>query len=359
MPPEVKRITDPNTMDDYLKRLFSIKPVYLKTKNLNIETASFLYNGDFITFKISEIIPDEKVNLYIRNGNELLIAHTAVSSRRGNDYLCRVKEIIIMNLPRKEERLSVVENKTGANVYISGIISEATLKQNFEDNRRRLTALKDDLEEKLTQKYNKAVIYAVSEQKNDARMSYFINERKPYFIKNITERSDDEQYRYYIESIFTEDRDPDKRLISEIAVPFLYRYMMPFGYLRVNNSKPLTEEDFSFLKRQGMSISTFFTNDRTFIKSSDDHIAVTDLSLTGLGVIFKERTLIRHFREGNLIIFTVYLPGKKTANVMCQVKNINVYKNASYRVGCGIQNLDAIGEVNYSEYLASLGAGKA
>lgn len=354
MSPDVKRITEPGIIDNYLKKLFSIKPVYLKTRDLNIETSSFAYNGDFITFKITELLSDNNINLYIRNGVEILFARTQITSCSGNEYVCTVKEILIMNLPRKEERIAPAENKDGENTYISAIISEATLKQNFEDNKRKLTALKDDLEMKLCKKYDKAAIYAVSEQKNDARMFYFMNEKKPYFIKNMTERSDDEQYKYYIETILPEERDADRRLISEIAVPFLYRYMFPFGYLRVNSLKPLTDDDFSFLKRQGMSISTFFTNDKTFIKSSDDRIPVIDLSMTGLGIIFKERTLIRHFKEGNLIMFTVFLPDKKTANVMCQVKNVSALKNASFRVGCSILNFDAIGEVNYSEYLDSL-----
>lgn len=355
---EVKRITDRNIMDEYLKKLFTVKPVYIKTKELNIETSSFIYNDYVVTFTLAEPVSDDNINLYIRNGNEILIARAFITARPGTEYNSSVKEILIMNIPRKEERITPAGNIAGDNVYVSNIISDATLKQNFEDNKRKILAFKDDLEEKLGKKYDRAKIYTVSEQKNDARMVYFTKERKPYFIKNITERADDEQYRYYIETIYPEERDADRRLISEIAVPFLYRYMLPFGYLRVNSTKPLAGEDYSFLKRNGMSISTFFTNDTTIIKSSSDRIKIIDLSMTGLGIIFKERTLIRHFREGNLLIFTVFLPDKKTAVVMCEVKNINILKNAGYRVGCSILNFDAIGEVNYSEYLDSIAGDK-
>ena len=158
-----------------------------------------------------------------------------------------------------------------------------------------------------------------------------------------------------MEHIYPEEREANRRMVSEIAVPFLYRYMLPFGYLRVNGVNPLSDEDYSFLKKNGMSISTFFTNDTSIIKSSTDRVVVTDLSMTGLGVVFRERVLIKHFREESLIIFTVFLPDKKTAVLMCQVKNITILKNAVYRVGCVILNFDAIGEVNYSEYLESKG----
>src|SRR5208282_5534629 len=98
----------------------------------------------------------------------------------------------------------------------------------------------------------------------------------------------------------------DRGYISEIAVPFLYKFMMPCGYFQVNSKKALTEEDFSALKKAGMNISTVFSNDPKFIKSSEDRIVITDLSMTGLGIIFREKTLIKHFRDNSLILFTVF-----------------------------------------------------
>lgn len=356
MNPEVKKITDRNIMYDYLKKLFTRKPVYLKTKELNIETSSFVFNEDGVVFTLVEPVADDSISLYIRNGNELLIARALIVSRSGLEHKCTVSEILIMNIPRKEERINASVTNDGGNVYISNIISDFTLKENFEDNKRKILALKDDLEEKLGSKYEKVKIYAVSDQKNDLRMTYFLKERKPYIIKNVTERCDDDpQYKYYVDTIYSEEHEANRRMISEIAVPFLYRYMMPFGYLRVNGTKPLTDEDYSSLKKTGMSISTFFTNDKSIIRSSADRIYITDLSMTGLGVIFKERIMIKHFREESLVIFTVFMPGNSTSVLMCEVKNITILKNGVYRVGCSILNFDAIGEVNYSAYLDSKG----
>ena len=356
MNPEVKKITDRNIMYDYLKKLFTRKPVFLKTEKLNIETSSFVFNEDGVIFTLAVPVPEDNISLYIRNGNELLVARALIVSRSGNENKCTVSEIRIMSIPRKEERVNAAVTTNGGHVYISNIISDFTLKENFEDNKRKILALKDDLEEKLGKKYDKVKVYAVSDQKNDLRMNYFLKERKPYFIQDVTRHSDDDpQYKYYVDTIYSEEHEANRRMISEIAVPFLYRYMMPFGYLRVNSAKALSDEDYSALKKSGMSISTFFTNDKTIIKSSSDRIYITDLSMTGLGVIFKERVYIKHFREESLIIFTVFMPGDRTSVVMCEVKNITILKNGIYRVGCSILNFDAIGEVNYSEYLESKG----
>lgn len=356
MNPEVKRITERNIMYDYLKRLFIRRQVFLKTKELNIETSSFVFNEDGVAFTVSQSVPDESISLYIRNGNELIIARVVLTGRTGEEYKCTVSDMLIMNIPRKEDRVNAAVNNAAGRAYISNIISDFTLKENFEDNKRKILALKDDLEEKLGKKYDRVKIYSISDQKLDDRMKYFMEERKPYFIRDVTQRTeDDPQYRYYIKNIYPAQHEADRKMISEIAVPFLYRYMMPFGYLRVNGTKALADEDFSSLKKYGMSISTFFTNDTSIIRSSDDRVAITDLSMTGLGIIFKDRVLIKHFREDSLVIFTVFLPGNRTSTVMCQVKNITILKNGVYRTGCSIVNFDAIGEVNYSEYLESAG----
>lgn len=356
MNPEVKKITDRNIIYDFLKKLFTRRPVFLKTGSLNIETTSFVFNEDGVIFTINEPVAEDNVNLYIRNGNELLIARAMIVSRSGPEHKCTVSEMLLMNIPRKEERVNAAVSNEGGNVYISNIISDFTLKENFEDNKRKILALKDDLEEKLGKKYDRVKVFAVSEQKNDLRMNYFLKERKPYFIKDVTQRCDDDpQYKFYVNTIYAEEHEANRKMISEIAVPFLYRYMMPFGYLRVNGHKALTDDDYSSIKKTGMSISTFFTNDKSIIKSSSDRIYITDLSMTGLGVIFKERIFIKHFREESLVIFTVFLPENKTSTVMCEVKNINILKNGIYRIGCSILNFDPIGEVNYTEYLESKG----
>jgi len=357
MNPEVKRITDRNTMYDYLKNVFSRKSVFLKTKELNVETLSFSFDESGIKFQTGEPIHDDAVNLYVRNGEELDLARARIISSTGTEFKCNVYEILIMNLPRKEERVGVQGDGASNQVYISGIISDFTLKENFEDNKKKIIALKDDFEEKLGKKYDRAKLFVVYEQKNDARMTYFINEKRPYFIRNITEKpaENDEQHKYFIENIFPENRDQDRRIISEIAVPFLYKYMLPFGYLKVCGFRELTDDDFSSLKKTGMNISTFFTNDKTFIRSSGDRIAVTDLSMSGFSVVFRERVMIKYFKENSLAIVTIYMPGSKNSTLLCQVKNISILKNGIYRVGCGILNFDAIGEVNYMEYLESQG----
>lgn len=358
MNPEVKKITDRNIMYDYLKNVFVRKPVFLKTKDFNIETESFTFNENGIVFKTSEQFQDEVVNLYVRNGMELDLARAKIISSSAGDYKCDVYEILIMNVPRKEQRAAVGgDNTPGQKIYISGIISDFTLKMNFEDNRKKITAFRDDFEEKLGKKYARAKIYIISEQKLDARMDYFSNEKKPYFIRDITEKPDenDEQHKYYVNVIYPENRDQDKRLISEIAVPFLYKYMLPFGYLRVNGMKPLTDDDYSALKKTGMNISTYFTNDKTYIRSATDTIPITDISMTGFGVVFKERSLIKYFKENSCFIMTAFLPGNKSSTALSQVKNISIMKNGIYRVGCSIMNFDPIGEVNYMEYLESCG----
>ena len=129
--------------------------------------------------------------------------------------------------------------------------------------------------------------------------------------------------------------------------------MLPFGYVQVNSAAPLGDDDYSSLKKTGMSISTIFTNDKRIITPSDDKILVADLSLHGLGIFFKDKPLIKHFKENHNVLFTVCLPENKQSTVLCSVKNISIISNSIYRVGCEIINIDPIGEVNYGEFLSS------
>jgi hypothetical protein len=61
------------------------------------------------------------------------------------------------------------------------------------------------------------------------------------------------------------------------------------------------------------------------------------------------------FKENSLLIFTIFLPGKKQATMLCEVRNISLIKNYVYRIGCEILNIEAMGEVNYSGYLDRIG----
>ena len=85
----------------------------------------------------------------------------------------------------------------------------------------------------------------------------------------------------------------------------------------------------------------------------EDKMTVTDLSHNGIGILFREKALIRHFREDESLVFTVYMPEKRQATMMSRVMNINQINNY-YRIGCIISNIDPDGDICYHDFLNRL-----
>ena len=365
MTTDAVKITDKKLIYEVFKARFKAGKIFIKTSELNIQAESFSFNNG----EISVTVPDVNLKLnsvifYIRDNEEVVFCHAVLKTKCENDVLVyEPLDIQILPLPRKEERKSValIDKPGNAPIYISNIISDFIIHDCLTLSKRRADTIKDELLKKLDSIYPNSEIVFLNDKMHDPRMLYCNKKRKPYLIKNINDINDtekigsDEDLRYYKSYIFENDSFESKtKIISEICVPLLYKLMMPFGYVKSVSRKELSDEDFSVLRKFGMSASTVYTNDKQIIVSSDDHIAVTDLSMNGLGIFFKEKTLIKHFKENTLIVFTIFLPEKKQATLLCEVKNISLIKNYVYRIGCEILNIEALGEVYYSEYLEGL-----
>jgi hypothetical protein len=361
---EAVKITDKNQMYEIFRTRFKSGKIFIKTADINIQVELFSFENGVIT--VSGISTDEKISsviFYIRDSDEVVFSHAVLKSKDDQGMLVyEPLDIQIIQIPRKEERKSVtpIEKPDAVPVYISAIISDFTVHECFNLSRKKADIIKDELLKKLQNLYPDSEIIFSGDKSGDPRMLYFKNKRKPFFIKNIKDLDDpeklsvDDDMKYYKTYIQPKDTLAQRTgNLSEISIPLLYKMMMPFGYVKVSNSKEFSEDDFSAIRKFGMSASTVYTNDKQIIISSEDKIAVTDLSMSGMGIFFKEKVLIKHFKENSLIIFTVFLPDKKQATMLCQVRNIALIKNYVYRIGCEILNIESLGEVYYSEYLES------
>jgi hypothetical protein len=362
---EAVKITDKQQIYEIFQTRFKAGKIFIKTADLNIQVNSFSFEYGVISVTIPD--SDEKINsviFYIRDNVEVVFSHAVLKSKSEDGTLVyEPLDIQILQIPRKEERRNItsVDTADKAPIYISNIISDFTIHECLNLSRRKVDIIKDELLKKLNGIYPDSEIIFLNDKSNDARMFYFKNKRKPYFIKNLSDIDDsgktenDEDLKYY--KSYINPKDPlnhKSKFTSEISVPLLYKLMMPFGYIKSVSPAELSDEDFSVIRKFGMSVSTVYTNDKQIIVSSEDKIAVTDLSMSGLGIFFKEKVLIRHFKENSLIIFTIFLPDKKQATFLCEVRNISLIKNYVYRIGCEILNIEALGEVYYSGNLEGL-----
>ena len=359
------KTSDKKMICETIRSRFITEKIYIKTTDINIQVESFLFENGVIevTFPCDiEII--NNVIFYRRDKEEVIFSHAAFKQKREDGALIfDPLDIQILQIPRKEERkrIATIDKSGIPSVYISNIISDFTIDECLNLSGRRVDFIKNDLLEKFKKSYPDSEIVFLNGKVKDQRMIYFINKRKPFFIKSINDVNDieklrnDEDLKYYNSFIHQiEPLDKKLKIVSEICVPLLYKLLMPFGYVKTVSYYPLKDEDFLLIRKFGMSASTVFTNDKKIIKSSDENIAITDLSMKGLGIFFKNKVLIKHFKENSLILFTIFLPEEKKTTMLCIVRNITLIKNYIYRIGCEILNIEAIGEVYYSEFIESL-----
>jgi len=365
MTSEAVKITDRDRIFDVFQARFKTGRVFIKTADINIQVESFAFENGVIIVTLPEVGNKiDSVIFYVRDNEEVVFSHAVLKSKRETGSLVyEAIDIQILPIPRKEERKSVgsLDKPDSAPIYISNIISDFIIHDCLSLSRRRADVIRDELLKKIRGTFSNSEIVFLNDRSKDSRMLYFNKKRKPYFIKNIKEIDDpekvsiDDDLGYYKSYIYEKDSlDARAKIISEICVPLLYKMMMPFGYVKSSSITELSDDDYSAIRKFGMSASTVYTNDKQIIISSDDKIAVTDLSMSGLGIFFKERTFIKHFKENSLIVFSIYLPGKKQATILCEVRNIALIKNYVYRVGCEIINIESLGEVYYSEYLEGI-----
>jgi len=362
---DTAKVTDKKQIHDIILERFKAGVLYVKTAGINIQVQSYSYKNGLLSISLpnySESITN--VIFYLRDKDEVTFSNAVLEyiNEKGT-HVFELLDVQVLRIPRKEARKSVasIEKPEKAGLYISNIISDFTIQECIGSARRRTDFIKDQLLKQIHTLYPDTQILFLNDKTNDPRMLFCMKKRIPYFIKNVKDLDDtdkldnQEGLNYYKSFIYqNEQQNAKSKVVSEICVPLLYKLMMPFGYIKTVNSDEFDEEDFSVIRKFGMTASTIYTNDKQIIISSDENIAVTDLSMSGLGIFFRNKVLIKHFKDKSLVIFSIYLPGEKHATFLCEVRNITLIQNYVYRVGCEIQNIEALGEVYYSEYLNGL-----
>jgi hypothetical protein len=193
-------------------------------------------------------------------------------------------------------------------------------------------------------------------------MKHFATNIRPIFIPDLNKEPDgrfEKDYKFYINEIYSNDYKLSSRheFISEASAPVLIRNMIPYGYLQVNNTAPMTDGHFSVVKRMAVVINELFRKNKLF-QPSGDKILVSDLSRSGLGVVFKERKVARLFKKGSLVSFEMMLPTKKKVIIGAIVRNVSFLENGIIKAGFEIRLIDALSEVHYEEFLETLPVSK-
>jgi len=291
--------------------------------------------------------------------NEYLIyAHLKVAEKQEEDlYLFFPIKIQIISSARKEDRQSIDAAGAGKNIlYVSSIMSDFIIENSLAMSLKQVDRVKEIIRFDLEKYFQHIKVYLINEGMSDVRMKYFRDNITPLFVPSINKvpPKHEEKTRYYINNVYARDYylKNRKQFISEIAVPILFRTKIPYGYVQVNNSTPFNESALTVIKRTAIIAEELFNKEGIF-PLTEVRLLVSDVSKSGIGIVFRERRFVRFFKEKSLVFFDLILPDKKKASVLAVVRNITLLENKIIKVGCEIKELDALSEANYDEFLQS------
>ncbi|MFH0975837.1 MAG: hypothetical protein V1874_08650 [Spirochaetota bacterium] len=368
MTDQIKTITDRNSFEKILAKFFTNANVFLKTKTADLRINFMGYSDNVAAFRIA-FVKSITGNCLIFSWKENFRIHALAkfNEKQGDDvFLFTIEKFQIISKARVENRKAMDSMDTGGSkniIFVANLISYSIIENSLSMETKKIGRIKEYIQKETSEAFNHSKIFFCNESKNDSRMQYFLKNKKPIFIPQINTsesgNTETENRNFYINTIYAKDHflQGKKEYISEISVPLLYKQKMPYGYIQVNNTNILTSSNLLIAKKIAMTIEELLIKEKVFPKS-DEKLIVSNISKKGIGIVFKERKYIRYFKVNNLIYLDILFPQKKTASVMAMVRNITLLENNVIMIGCSVEEIDALSEVNYDEFLDSIPASK-
>lgn len=357
----IETIVDESSFHKLLNNFSKSQP-FIKTNKLNIEIEFIDYlNGEAI-FRIPNIksMP-EKCVVFVRSssGQTIYAFLKLVNRKQENIFIFHPIKMQVVSTKRKEERENFRDDEEKKKIlFITNIMSDFMIKEDLARNVKKVERVDEHINLKLGEVFDHVKVFFIHHG-IDPRMKYFKNAITPLFIQNTKQTLDEvnnEKINNYLNEIYYKDifLKKKKQFISEISVPILFRGKIPYGFIQVNSKTQLQKSSISLIKKTAISTEEILQKNCVFSKN-EDKLLVSDLSKTGVGVVFKNKSYLKYFKEGCLIYFDLLLHDNKRANIMSVVRNITGFGGSTFKVGCEIKDIDALSEVYYDEFLESVG----
>lgn len=357
----IKTITDKSLFEKIFYKFFFKNNVFLKTKSGDLKIEFFGYTDGMAALKIPYLKNMyESCLIFTRNESYTIYANLKLVEKQEDDsYIFIPVKFQIISAMRREDRKIVDIGGQGKNIiYVTSVISDFIIQNSLAMESKKVDHVKEIVRFDLEKQFKQVRIFFCNEGMTDIRMKYFYENKTPFLVSDINKKElakDEALFNYYINNIYGKDYQliNRKNLVSEVSVPILYKARIPYGYIQCNGAAPLSESALLIVKRMAIVVEELFNKYKVF-PVSDERLLVSDVSKKGVGIVFKERRFIRYFKENSYVYFDLNLPDNKRTACLAVIRNIGIMENKIIKVGCEIRELDALGEVNYEEYLDSL-----
>lgn len=352
----IKTVTDRAQFQFLLDNFFAGNPVYIKTSSGSLNLQYLGYSDGNVAFRIPLVksLPENVVvfTRYKTNNIYLSLKHI---ERNEDTFIFIPLKFQIISESRKEDRKLVGIEGGKSIIYMNNLITDYNIERALSTAEKKIDKIKEMAEFELKKKFDHLKIVFMHEAKADNRLKHILSTSSPILMANLNvdpEPGKEEDYNFYVNNIYKSDISLSSRnkYISEATVPIMYNNLIPYGYLQVNSTQPISDGMFEVCRRMAIVIDQLLVKNKLF-SPMEEKFLVADLSKNGMGFVFREKRHIRNFQENGKLSFDIMLPTQKKAVIGAIVKNISFLENGVIKVGCEIARMDDTSRMNYDEFV--------
>ncbi len=358
MKEKVKLIYGKENHEKILRQFFMGGKSFLRLKQGGIEAK---YNGfhdgmaEFY-FPLVKGRP-ENCSISTRVKNVLITAHLIFKRMKGDSLYCfEPINFEIIPDPRNDDR-RYTGYSTEDIIFATNVISDPGIKNILKCERGKFQKIIDMISLDNMERFDYFRIVFAGSLPDDPRMKYFNEFRSPLYISNFRKKDPGEKdstLRFYRDTILPVDskiRDNDD-IVSEISVPVLCNSRIPYGYIQVNSSSSLSRISMQSLKRLAVLVDEMRIENK--ISFNIDHrFLVSDISRNGVGIAFKNRSLLPYYDREKMVSMDMIFPQRRKASIIADVRHIDILSNKVIKVGFLIREMDKLSRIHFQRALES------
>jgi hypothetical protein len=359
---QIKTLSDKSRFEEIFNRFFINSSLLLRLKGRSLPAKFLGYTNGQAGFRVPDIknVPDD-CTVEFKNEQYTIYLYLKFIEKQEDDvFIFLPLKFQFIGQSRLEERIPLDDNSGKKIVYVTNIISDFIIHNILTQRLQVVDKIKDAIMSDMEGAFESVKIYLINEGVSDPRMKYFSSKKTPVYIADVTSpesSKDKNMFQYYMKNIYASDISlKHKNFISEASVPFLYKTKMPYGYIQINGTLPMSKISYNTIKKYSAQIDDMFRKADIFSIGNEKFI-VNSFSKQGFGIVFNEKKFIRYFKEGSKVYLDMNFPDQTNASILATVKHIT-YKTKHIAIGFIIDEIDALSEVNYDNFLKSLAAGK-
>lgn len=358
----IKTITDRDKFPQIFNKYFAGNDIFIRTKNGNYKVQYLGCDAEHLSLRIPAVKNiSGDIIIFTRHGNTNIYAALKVFEVNQDTYTFAPLKIQVVSEARKDDRILLGSSGGGEKdiIYIQGLVSDTVISNSISINHKKIETILETARFELEKRFPHNRIHFKDLNSNDIRMDYFMRELKPLYIPDLNSDPAEEEaeaFNFYVENIYRKDPflQRGQGFISEIAVPVLYRKLIPYGYVQVNSPQPLSEGLLEVVKRVSILVDQLCTKNNIF-SPIPTRFLVSDISQGGIGIVFRDNRLAGLFSQDGSVFFETLLPTKKKAIVGAVIRQINYLEGGLIKVGMEFDRIDKNSLANLQEYMAKLG----